>query len=99
MARQSLGVLEILIVESSHVLPGDVIRLRLGVHHPHASAPCDRIKHLLERNRRKPAVLDRDHRCRPAVEQILGGAIPEIAGVLHVIRDRIGAAQLVPDVF
>ena len=34
----------------------------------------------------------------PPGQQVLGGAVAEIARVLHVVRNRIGAAQLVADV-
>ena len=44
------------------------------------------------------ASLDRDHRRVAAGQQILRGAIAKVARVLHVKRNRIGAAQLVADV-
>ena len=34
----------------------------------------------------------------PPLEQILGGAVAEVAAVLHVVGNRVGAAQLVADV-
>ena len=98
VARQSLRILEIFIVESNHVLSRNVIRLGVRVHHPHTRASCDGIEHLLERNRGKPAVLNRDHGGCPAVKEMLSGTIPEIAGVFDVVGNRIGAAQLIPDV-
>ena len=44
------------------------------------------------------AALHRDHRRVAAREQELGRAVAEVARVLHVERDRVGAAQLVADV-
>ena len=57
-----------------------------------------RVDHLGERDRDEVAALHRDHRAVAAGEQVLRGAVAEVARVLHVERDRIGAAQLVADV-
>ena len=51
-----------------------------------------------ERDRHEVPALHRDHRRVAARQQVLGGAVAEVARVLHVERDRVGAAQLVADV-
>ena len=56
------------------------------------------VDHLAERNRHEVAALHRDHRGVAAAEEVLGGAVAQVAGVFHVHRHRIGAAQLVADV-
>jgi len=38
-------------------------------------------------------------RIAAAIEQVLSGAIPEIAGVFHVEWDRIGTTQFVTEIF
>src|ERR1051326_2252252 len=44
------------------------------------------------------ASLHRDHRGITACEQILRSTVAQIAGVLHVVWNRVGAAQLITDV-
>src|SRR5205823_13400348 len=69
---------------------------------PRLHAPGRGIDHLLERDRLEPAIHKRDHRAElPRLWRAdkLDGSIAEIARVLNVEWDRIGAAQLVPDLF
>jgi len=59
--------------------------------------PVWAVDHLCERHRHEMASLDRIiARCRG--QQVLRRAIAKVARVLHVERNRIGAAQLVADV-
>ena len=51
-----------------------------------------------ERHRHEVPGLHRHHRGVAALEQVLGRAVAEVARVLHVVGDRVGAAQLVADV-
>ena len=57
-----------------------------------------RVHHLREGNRLEAAVLDRDQRRVAALDDVPRGAVAEVARVLHVEGDRVGAAQLVADV-
>ena len=79
-------------IEANHVLSGDLVGLRLSVHHPNLCSSRGRIQHVLEWNRHESAVLNRDHRGSPAIELVLRSAIPEIARVLNVVGNWIGAA-------
>ncbi len=56
------------------------------------------IEQLAEGDRHEAAALERNHRGVAAAEQELGGAVPEVAAVRHVVRDRVHAAELVADV-
>ena len=56
------------------------------------------IDHLPEGDRDEVPGLHGDHRGVPAGDQVLRRAVAEVARVLHVVRDRVGAAQLVADV-
>ena len=53
----------------------------------------------LEWNRREATVDEGHHGVAATIEQVLGRAVAEVARVLHVEWDRVGAAQLVPNVF
>ena len=49
-------------------------------------------------NRHHPAALDADHGAAAARDQEADRAVAQVAAVLGVERDRVGAAQLVADV-
>src|SRR5881394_794980 len=97
-AGQLVWILEIIAPQSQHVTPRDRVARRANVHEPDLRTARGRIEELLERDRYEMAGLERDHHAGAALEQILRRAVAEVAGVLHVHRDRIGAAQLVADV-
>src|SRR6185503_4936416 len=69
------------------------------VDHADARSTRVRIEHVVEPHRAKHAVLDGDHHAGTALDQVSGRAITEVARVLHVEGDRVGAAQLVTDIF
>jgi hypothetical protein len=56
------------------------------------------IEHLRERDGDEVTALERHHGRVAAGEEILLRTVAEVARVLHVERDRIRAAELVPDV-
>src|SRR5579859_2642195 len=98
-AGQTLWILEILVAQSDHIPPRDLVLLRRGVNQAHARATCRWIEHLSEGHWTEAAVDQGDHRVAAAIQQVLGGAVAQIARVLHVKWDRISAAQLVANVF
>src|SRR5262249_29735852 len=62
-------ILEVLIGQPNHVLARNLVRLRRDIYHPHFRPATHSIHHLLESNRRKPPILDRDHGRRASIEK------------------------------
>ena len=85
------GVGEIIAPQAQHVAPRNLVILGVHVDHAHAGAASFGIDHVPELDRLEFALLDGDHRAGAAFEQVLRRAIAEVARVLHVERDRIGA--------
>ena len=95
---QLLRVLEIVAAQPDHVAPRDRVAGGRDVDQADLGAAGLRVGQLGEGDRDEVAALQRDHRPAAAGEHVLRGAIAEVPRVLHVHRDRIGAAQLVADV-
>ena len=91
-------VVEVVAAQPQHVAVGDAVAARVDVDKPHPGAAGLRVHQAPERDRHELARLDGDHGGRAAGVHVARGAEPEVAGVVHVHRDRVGAAQLVADV-
>src|SRR5690606_14304954 len=78
---------------------GDLVVLGIGIDQSDPGFARLWIDHVIEVFRLEHAILNGHHRAGAAFEQVLGGAVAQVARVLHVEGDRIGAAQLVTDVF
>ena len=96
--RQLVRILEVVAPQPDHVAARDGVARRADVDQAHARPAGLAVDHLANGNRHEVAALHRDHRGVAAGEQVLRGAVAEVARVLHVERNRIGAAQLVADV-
>src|SRR5712692_8817479 len=92
VAAQCHRILEVLVGQPNHVLACNLVRLRRDIHHPHFRPAAHGIYHLLERNRRKPSILNRHHGRSDSIEQELRRTISEIAGVFHIERNRVRTA-------
>jgi hypothetical protein len=92
------GVDEVLGVEADHVGPGHPEAFAAGVDQPHLGLAGGRLAQVVERDRHHPAALDADHRPAAPFDQEADRALPQVAAVLRVERNGIGAAQLVADV-
>src|SRR5215472_5435472 len=91
-------IVEIVSAQPNHVAPRNRVARRGDVDHPNACSAGLTIDYLIERHRYEMTTLHRDDRRVTACQQVFGRAVSEIAGVLHVVWDRIGASQLVSDV-
>src|SRR4051812_17911178 len=93
-----LRIVKVIAPQTDHVAACDRVARRGDIHHPHFRAARLSVDHLGKRNRYEVAALHGDHRGVAAGHEVLRRAIAEVARVLHIERDRIGAAQLVTDV-
>src|SRR5262249_24972928 len=93
-----LRVVEVVPAEPDHVPASDRVTGGVDVHHADLGLARLGVQELDERDGDEVAALHRDHGRVPAREQVLGRAVAEVARVLHVEGNRVGAAQLVADV-
>ena len=97
--RELVRVVEVVAPQADHVAAGDARSASSAMSTMRTLRAAGlRIEHLRERDRHEVAALHRDHHAVAAREQVLRRAVAEVARVLHVERDRVGAAQLVADV-
>src|SRR5579883_599771 len=89
---------EVVAAQSDHIATSDLVLLAVDINQSNSSPPGLRIQHLCEGNRYKVAVLDGDHRITAAFQEELGGAVAKVTRVFQVERNRVSAAQLVPDI-
>ena len=85
-------------VEPDHVRLGDAKALARRVHETHFGLAGVGFAQVVEGNGHQLAALDAHHGARAAALQEADGAVSEVAAVFGVERNRVGAAQLVPDV-
>ena len=94
-----MRVFKIVAVQPEHIAAGDEERFRLHIDHPYLGALGNWIDDILKIERHKHPFLDRDHGSIAVFQDKLGGAETEVAGIFHVERNRVGAAQFIADVF
>src|SRR5439155_16081068 len=97
-ARQLVRVVEVVAPQPNHVTARDGVARRRDVHPPRARPARLRIDHRPKRDGNEAPPLQRNHGGVATPQHVLGGAIAQVARVLHVHGDRVRAAQLVPDV-
>ncbi len=96
---ESVRVLKIIPPKAQHITPGNRIACRVDINLSSLRPSGLTVQKISERYRYEMTALDGDESAIPAVQQVLGRAISQIARVLHIERDRIGAAKFVPHVF
>src|SRR5262249_27988332 len=84
--------------QADHVAACDRVPGGMRIDEPDAGPPRLAVEQRGERDGHEVAALHRDHGRIPASQKVFGGAVPHVARVLHVIRDPIGAPELVADV-